>query len=137
MLRVAAVVLAGGESRRFGTDKLAAVVDGLPLLDRAVEALPAEVTLIIAGPERPLRRPAIFVREDPVGGGPAAALVAGLRRALQTPVDVVLVFPADAPLGGQAALTLLQHLTDRPDVGAVVGSDAEGREQPLQLALRP
>ena len=49
----------------------------------------------------------------------------------------MLVFPADAPLGGQAALTLLQHLTDRPDVGAVVGSDAEGREQPLQLALRP
>ena len=43
MGRVAAVVLAGGESRRFGTDKLAAVVDGLPLLDRAVAALSAEV----------------------------------------------------------------------------------------------
>jgi len=137
MNRVAAVVLAGGASRRFGTDKLAAVVDGLPLLDRAVEALPAEVTLIISGPERPLRRPATFVREDPVGGGPAAALVAGLRRALRTPVDAVLVFPADAPLGGQAALILLQQLRDRPDVGAVVGSDADGREQPLQLALRP
>jgi len=137
MGRIAAVVLAGGESRRFGTDKLAAVVDGLPLLDRAVEALPTEVTLIVVGPERPLRRPATFVREDPPGGGPAAALVAGLCRVLQTPVDAVLVFPADAPLGGQAALTLLQHLTDRPDVGAVVGSDVDGREQPLQLALRP
>src|SRR5688500_9642629 len=130
MGRVAAVVLAGGESRRFGTDKLAAVVDGLPLLDRAVEPLPDEVTLIIAGPERPLRRPATFVREDPVGGGPAAALVAGLRRALQTPVDAIIVFPADAPLGGQAALILLRHLTASPGVQALVGSDAEGREQP-------
>ncbi len=137
MGQVAAVVLAGGESRRFGTDKLAAVVDGLRLLDRAIEALPAEVTLIIVGPERPTRRPATFVREDPVGGGPAAALVAGLRHALQTPVDAIVVFPADAPLGGQAALILLQHLTARPDGWVVMGTDTEGREQPLQLALRP
>lgn len=137
MGRIAAVVLAGGESRRFGTDKLAAVVDGIPLLDRAVEGLPAEVTLIICGPERPMRRPATFVREDPIGGGPAAALVAGLRHALRTPVDAIVVFPADAPLGGQAALILLRHLTQRPHVGAVVGSDPDGREQPLQLALRP
>ena len=100
-------------------------------------ALPAEVMLIIVGPERPTRRPATFVREDPVGGGPAAALVAGLRHALQTSVDAIVVFPADAPLGGQAALILLQHLTARPDVWAIVGTDAEGREQPLQLALRP
>jgi uridine kinase len=84
-----------------------------------------------------MRRPATFVREDPAGGGPAAALVTGLRCALRTPVDAIVVFPADAPLGGRAALILLQHLADRPDVGAVVGSDAEGREQPLQLALRP
>ena len=45
MGRVAAVVLAGGESRRFGTDKLAAIVDGR---DRcwtgSLEALPADVT---------------------------------------------------------------------------------------------
>jgi uridine kinase len=47
------------------------------------------------------------------------------------------VLPADAPLGGRAAGTLLGRLDDEPNVDAVVGIDAHGREQPLQLALRP
>ncbi len=135
--RIATVVLAGGESRRFGADKLAALVDGVPLLDHALAALPGEVTVIIVGPERTVHRPVLFVREEPVGGGPAAGLIAGLRQASRTPVDAIAVFPADAPLGGRSALTLLQRLAAEPAAWAVVGSDEQGLEQPLHLALRP
>ena len=65
---VAVVVLAGGQSRRFGADKLAAPVEGERLLDRAVAGLPDDAYMIVVGPE--------------VSGGPAAAMVTGLRTAL-------------------------------------------------------
>lgn len=133
--RVAAVVLAGGESRRFGTDKLEASVDGARLLDRSLEALPSGVEVIIVGPERETVRPARFVREDPPGSGPAAGIIAGLRLGLSQPLEAVVIFPADAPRGGESAVLLLHRL--RADVAyAVVGVDRSGRDQPLQLALR-
>jgi molybdopterin-guanine dinucleotide biosynthesis protein A/uridine kinase len=136
--RVVAIVLAGGASRRFGTDKLEAPVDGSNLLDRSSAALPDDIELIVVGPRRKIARSrsARFVLEDPPGGGPAAALIAGLRLALSEPLEAVVVFPADAPRGGESAVRLLHRL--RTDGAyAVVGVDRSGRDQPLQLALGP
>lgn len=137
--RVVAVVLAGGESRRFGSDKLVADLAGRTLLERAVEGLPPEVPVIVVGPVRPLGREVEVVREEPAGGGPAAALVAGLRRALHHDPDLVLAVPGDAPAGGRAALVLAEALiaTESATVTATVGVDSTGRDQVLQLALRP
>jgi len=131
---LAAVVLAGGASRRFGSDKLLAAVDGRRLLDRALEGLPDDVRIIVVGPERALSRPVEFVREDPPGGGPAAAMVAGLRAALSAVPDQILVLPGDAPHAGRAAPLLLEALR-ASDGTAVVATDRSGFEQPLQLAL--
>jgi uridine kinase/molybdopterin-guanine dinucleotide biosynthesis protein A len=112
-------------------------VEGQPLLDRALTSLPEHATVIVVGSVRDVIRPVIFTSEDPPGGGPAAGLVAGLSRALAESADAIVVLPADAPLGGQAARLLLSRLDDEPSAEAVVGVDAHGREQPLQLALRP
>ena len=119
---VTVVVLAGGTSRRFGSDKLAQLVDGSRLLDLAVSQLPAGAEVIVVGPETP--------------GGPAAALVVGLRRALTLGPDAVVVLPGDAPQAGLAAAELLAHLSEA-GANAVVALDPDGQEQPLQLALRP
>jgi len=136
--RVTAVVLAGGASQRFAPDKLAERVDGESLLDRALMSLPKQVTtVIVVGAVREVARPVIFTSEEPAGGGPAAALVAGLRRALEQSGDAIVTLPGDAPLAGQAAKILLSRLESEPSIEAVVGTDAAGREQPLQLALRP
>lgn len=137
---VAAVVLAGGASRRFGRDKLAEPVGAESLLATAVHGLPSGVRLVVVGPT-PHPVPAElgggrFVREEPVGGGPAAAVVAGLRAALLGPADLIAVLPGDAPLAGRAATELLGRLTDHPEAFAVVAVDPDGRDQPLQLALR-
>jgi molybdenum cofactor guanylyltransferase len=135
--RVTAVVLAGGASQRFAPDKLAELLDGEPLLDRTLASLPEQVTVVVVGATRRVARPVIFTSEDPPGGGPAAALVAGLRRALAESGDAIVTLPADAPFGGKAASTLLSRLEDDPSIEAVVGIDSSGREQPLQLALLP
>jgi molybdenum cofactor guanylyltransferase len=135
--RVTAVVLAGGTSQRFAPDKLAEQVEGKPLLDRTLASLPEHMAIVVVGAVRKVARPVIFTSEDPPGGGPAAALVAGVRRALAEPSDAIVTLPADAPFGGQAAGTLLSRLDDEPSTRAVVGVDAHGREQPLQLTLRP
>ena len=135
--RVAAVVLAGGASQRFPPDKLAQLVEGEPLLDRTLASLPEHFVVVVVGAVRQVARPVIFTSEDPPGGGPAAAMIAGVRRALAESAGVIVVLPADAPLGGQAASTLLARLDDEPSAQAVVGVDPYGREQPLQLALRP
>ena len=134
---VTAVVLAGGTSQRFPPDKLAQLVEGEPLLDRALASLPEHFAVVVVGAVRRVARPVIFTSEDPPGGGPAAAIIAGVRRALAESAGVIVVLPADAPLGGHAASTLLRRLQDEPSAQAVVGVDAYGREQPLQLALRP
>lgn len=137
MRRLTAVVLAGGASQRFAPDKLAEQVDGKPLLDRTLASLPEQAVVVVVGAERKVARPVIFTSEDPAGGGPAAALVAGVRRALAESSNAIVVLPADAPLGGQAAGTLLSRLESEPGTEAVVGVDVNGQEQPLQLALRP
>ena len=135
-MSLAAVVLAGGESRRFGGDKLAADLHGLSLLERALTGLPSDAQLIIVGPEREIGRPAAFAREEPPGGGPAAAMIAGLRLALSTDTEAIVVLPGDAPAAGRAAMTLLSILRSS-GASAVLAVDGSGRAQPLQLALRP
>jgi molybdopterin-guanine dinucleotide biosynthesis protein A/uridine kinase len=135
--RVTAVVLAGGASQRFPPDKLDELVGEEPLLDRALASLPQDFTVVVVGPVREVARPVIFTIESPPGGGPAAALIAGVLRALKESSDAIVTIPADAPLGGNAATALLSRLESVPDVDAVVGVDVHGREQPLHLALRP
>ena len=132
---VVAIVLAGGRSRRFAPDKLAEMVGGQTLLDLALSAIPAECDVVVVGPRRPTVRPVEFVREQPADGGPAAALVAGLRHALDRSAEVLLVVPGDAPWAGAGARLLLERLTADPETQAVVAVDDSDQLQPLQLAL--
>lgn len=133
----AAVVLAGCRSVRFGSDKLEARLDGVPLLEHAVRELPADWELVIVGPQRPLPRLARFVREDPPDGGPGAGLVAGARAAAAVGSTMIATMPGDAPHGSAAVRRLAETLSAAPDsVVAVIGTDAAGVDQPLQLAAR-
>lgn len=90
-----AIVLAGGAARRLGgADKPALSVGGRPLLDRVLAACPDAATTVVVGPGRPTRRAVVAALEDPPGGGPLAALDAGLRH---TTAPTVLVLSADLP----------------------------------------
>lgn len=80
------VVLAGGRGARLGgVDKAAIVVGGAAVLDRVLAVVPRPVPVVVVGPEHPTARPIRFTREEPAGGGPAAAVAAGIAVLRQEP----------------------------------------------------
>ncbi|MEU1512533.1 NTP transferase domain-containing protein [Streptomyces sp. NPDC005811] len=127
-------MLAGGGARRLGgADKPGVRVGGRALLDRVLAACAdARTTVVVADP-RPTARPVRWAREDPPGGGPVAALDAGLRR---TTADDVLVLSADLPfLAAGTVRRLLAALRAGTAEGALL-TDADGRDQPLVAVYR-
>jgi molybdopterin-guanine dinucleotide biosynthesis protein A len=129
-----AVVLCGGESRRFGSDKTRADLGGVPLLDALLSSLPVGWDVLCVGPERPTERRGVrWTRETPPGGGPVAGLAAALRE-VRAPVTVLL--GGDMPYAGPVAVELAAALGGVPDIDVVAGVDGEGRVQPLLAAYR-
>lgn len=137
--RVGVVVLAGGTARRIGGgDKTALDVGGVPILHRLLTDLTPLQTIVVAdAPAEADRAPfphARWIREQPVGGGPAAALAAGM--AALDDVEVVVAVAGDQPFAGPVVPRLVDSLMRHPDADAVLGVDADGREQPLLAAYR-
>lgn len=87
-------MLTGGGSTRLGTDKAAADVAGVRMIDRVLGQIPVDVPVVVVGPPPEVERPVTVLREDPPGAGPAAAIMAGLP-AVRTPV--VAVMAVDMP----------------------------------------
>ncbi|MFE5027695.1 NTP transferase domain-containing protein [Streptomyces sp. NPDC056656] len=129
-----AVVLAGGAARRLGgADKPAVRVGARSLLDRVLAACATAGTTVVVAEPRPTAHPVRWTREDPPGGGPLAALDAGLRA---TTGDQVLVLSADLPfLSEQTVRGLLDALYTGTADGVML-TDADGRDQPLVAAYR-
>ncbi|MEU9298986.1 NTP transferase domain-containing protein [Streptomyces sp. NPDC048269] len=127
-----AIVLAGGGAQRLGgADKPALSVGGRPLLDRVLDACPDARTTVVVGGRRATARPVRWTREEPPGGGPVAALDAGLR---QTTAELVLVLSADLPfLDRETVRSLLTAPGGRE--GALL-RDPAGRDQPLIAVYR-
>ncbi|WP_405530181.1 molybdenum cofactor guanylyltransferase [Streptomyces avidinii] len=135
-----AIVLAGGAARRLGgADKPALSVGGRALLDRVLDACPDARTTVVVGGRRPTARPVHWTREDPPGGGPVAALDAGLRR---TTAELVLVLSADLPFLDRETVRALLEAPGGPGADRADGADGallrdpDGRDQPLVAAYR-
>jgi molybdopterin-guanine dinucleotide biosynthesis protein A len=125
---VDAVILAGGAARRLGgADKPALLVGGRSLLDRVLDAVAGAAVVVVVGPRRDTSRPVVSVLEDPPGGGPVAALAAGLPH-VSSPNVAVLA--ADLPFLTAEVLVLLESRLGPDDDGALL-VDGEGRDQLL------
>ena len=122
-----AIVLAGGSARRLGgLDKPALVVGGMSLLARVLAAVADADRTVVVGPDRATSRPVSWVREDPPGGGPVAALAAGLAL---VDAPVVAVLAADLPFLDAATVRCLRDALGSCDGALLV--DADGRDQLL------
>jgi molybdopterin-guanine dinucleotide biosynthesis protein A len=128
---LAGLVLAGGGSTRFGSDKALAVVDGLTLLDRAVACLRAACdgpVLVASGDGT--SRPGVAdgqVAEVVAGAGPLSAIAAGLE-ALRPSAHAVAVLAVDHIAPSPELLRLLAGR--RGDADCALASVGR-RRQPL------
>ena len=131
------VVLAGGRSTRFGSDKLAAAYRGAPMLHHPVMRLAeicGEVVVVLgSGPEPslPCEVPVRFARDRQDGEGPLAGLAAGLA-VVRT--ERALVVAGDMPDLVPAVLRALADAAARASADAVALADG-GRFRPVPCVL--
>ncbi|MXP40474.1 NTP transferase domain-containing protein [Altererythrobacter soli] len=114
------IVLAGGQSTRFGSDKALAELGGHTLLARAFDLLTGHCELVvIAGRER---GPGRCIPDWPHAGmGPLAGIAAGLHLAQDEGYETVLTCGVDSVNLPDNLLDLLSpapaYLEDQPVVG--------------------
>jgi molybdopterin-guanine dinucleotide biosynthesis protein A len=131
LLPVTAVVLAGGRAARLGGQaKPQLLVGGRPILAAVLSAVGGAERRVVVGPPQPVPADVVLVREQPPGGGPVAAIRAGLA---EVGTDVVVVVAGDLPFLTTAVVDgLLERLTGE---GVMVVDDS-GRDQYLLGAWR-
>jgi molybdopterin-guanine dinucleotide biosynthesis protein A len=132
------LVLAGGRSRRMGTDKALLPVDGRPLVCNVAARLAAHCpTVLVASGRRRLLQVVWPQVDDRVpGAGPLAGILGGLAAATTPLVAVVAV---DMPCPDT---DVLRRLANAWSGHAAVVPTHDGRPQPLHAvyatsALRP
>ena len=131
-MKTVGVVLAGGRSSRFGSEKAAALLDGKPLLLHAHAALAGacDAVAVSAEPGSEAERLAaavdLPVLQDAPGHprGPLAGVAAGLAWAEAQGAEVLVLSPCDTPRMGAASVErLLAALGPEDDVAAAVAGD--------------
>jgi molybdopterin-guanine dinucleotide biosynthesis protein A len=126
-----AVVLAGGRAARLGGKaKPQLEVGGRTMLSRVLDAVGDASTRIVVGPPQVIPADVLLVREQPPGGGPVAALRAGLGPVTD---DVVVVVAGDLPFLTRA---LIAGLRERLSGDGVLVVDDTGQDQLLLGAWR-
>ena len=136
---ITGVVLVGGKSSRFGSDKASALLSGRPLLQWVIAALDAvcdsivvvrAVGQILPAVESPV--PLVFVDDEFPASGPLAGLVSGMAA---TTSSLCFAVSCDAPLIRPGLVPWLAaraaggHAAACPDVGGML--------QPLCAVYRP
>lgn len=137
--RVAGIVLAGGRSRRMGSDKAALDWDGEPMLARVVRivAQRCDPVLVVAAESSAAFTnlhgtggpPARWITDEEPGVGPLGGLVVGLRAAADDGAEWAFVCATDMPLITTDLIDeLLRGVTESTQV--VIARDAQ-RDHPM------
>jgi len=135
---VQGVVLAGGRSSRMGHDKASLVVDGLPLVERAIRALSlVSSDTVVVGPTVSLVNTELsggvtWIPDAEAFAGPVAALA---QAAAAATADWLVVLPCDLAHPARA-VELLASQEPSDDVQAYIARDSTGSEQWLTMMLR-
>ena len=135
---VAGIVLAGGRSTRFGSDKLAAEYGGLPVLHQAAlriaEACEDVVVVMAPGASAEGLPPGIRVAHDATEGeGPLAGLHAGLLAVVRA--DLAVVVAGDMPDVQIAVVREMLRVIEAAGVDAVALED-DGARRAIPIVVR-
>ncbi len=126
-VQMTVAILAGGQSRRMGTDKARLEVDGTPLLERVARAaLAADFSVLVVGRARPDDWPLEGVAFTP-DIGPGRGPLGGLETALRLTQSPILALACDLPILTGTALRWLANCAD--DHGGPHGLAVRNGEQ--------
>ena len=98
--RIAGLVLAGGQSSRFGANKALALLNGETLAGRMVRTMSARCGHVALSAKEPLPGLDFTTLPDPSGApaGPLSGVLAGLRWAKSIGAEWLVTAPCDTPL---------------------------------------
>lgn len=134
---LAAVVLAGGASRRMGRDKATLPYQGGTLLEHVVSAVKPRCApvFVIAAPGQPIPPvDADVLRDDVRGVGPLVATGRGLRAAAEAGVPWAFVCAVDMPYLDTALIDVLVESSKNLTADVVLPWD--GRDHYLAALYR-
>lgn len=134
---ITGIILAGGESRRFGSDKASALFAGRPMLQWVLDAVAAVATEILVSTAVGQSLPGVTtnvpirVLVDPVAAqGPLVGMAAAFAEASN---EACIVVSCDTPL---VEPELLRALVERLEERDAVIPEVAGKRQPLIAAYR-
>jgi len=126
-MTVIGILLAGGQSRRFGSPKAFAELDGRLFYEKAYQALDAvcDRIVIVAHPDIKSRFPAgldvITDLPEFAGQGPLAGILTAMS---ERPGDLYVVLPCDMPFIGPAETArLISSIDEAKNITAVQTAD--------------
>ena len=135
MKDITVAILAGGSSRRFGSDKALAEFQGKPLISHMLDiARKISSTILVAASDEEQEKKlkshikGTKIVSDPEGE-PKCALTGALTAFEHTETSYVILLPVDTPLAQPDLLKLLIQLS--PGHGAIVPSWPSGYIEPL------
>jgi molybdopterin-guanine dinucleotide biosynthesis protein A len=135
--KIAGLVLAGGQSRRFGGQKALAMLGGETLVARMARMLGQDCGSIAISGSEALFGPAWPALPDPPGApsGPLAGVLAGLRWASSLGAEWLVTAPCDTPLLPDDFTRQLIAGAQQAKAGMAVFASADGLH-PLTAAWR-
>lgn len=136
--RLRGLVLAGGQSSRYGADKAALLVNGQDLLARTASllagcGLAVHVAARADQQQDPFRQRHALLADEPGWSGPAAGLVAAWRC---DPEAAWLVLACDMPRLDRGLIEGLREARD-PSRPATAYAGEDGRPEPLCAIYEP
>jgi molybdopterin-guanine dinucleotide biosynthesis protein A len=135
MKDITVAILAGGSSKRFGSDKALAVFQGKPLISHMIDIAKhlSSTILVVASDEEQGTSLGPHIQNTKIvtdpEGEPKCALTGALTAFEHTETTHVVLLPVDTPLAEPALLKMLVRLS--PGHGAVIPSWPSGYIEPL------
>jgi molybdenum cofactor guanylyltransferase len=129
---IAAYIMAGGGSTRFGQDKARAILAGQPMLTRMCNLLSAVTTSIriVAPPNRYEFATAPVIPDRWPGEGPLGGIITALLHTAEHQPDLTwnLILSCDMPFLTPEFLTYMRDFARASSAKAIVPESAQGRE---------
>ena len=138
---VIGAILAGGQSRRMGTDKAALRLQGQPVLAHLAELLADRVEAVwVVGRSGPDELAGRFVRwhlDLRAGCGPLGGVATALHLAADNGPRAVLAVACDLPALGADVIDGLLEGRQRDAAASAVRNPSTGRVEPLMAVYEP